>query len=67
MILQVEIKDNKASDLIAAINLLSGVKSVKAQGVLWDKSDKLAYTKAKKELKNGKAISLKSLKKELGL
>lgn len=78
MIIQVQIQNAKASEVISAIKLLKGVKNVQAQNskkamkkenleIVWSKTDEKAWKKAREELERGEAISMEQMKKELGL
>ena len=73
MTLQVEIGKQNTEQIISAIKLLKGVKSVSEQGrrvfkeVKESKADREAWIKARRDLAAGKTISHEDLKRELGL
>ncbi len=71
MTLLVDINSQNQEQIMNAIQLIRGVKSVKnmdkPKEVVETKADRKAWKKARKDLANGKAISMEELKQKLGL
>lgn len=71
MTLIVDINSQNQEQIMSAIRLIRGVKSVKntdkVKEVVETKADRKAWKKARKELANGEAISHEELKQKLGL
>lgn len=71
MTLCVEINSQNQEQIVNAIRLIRGVKSVKdtsnIKEVVETKADRKAWKKARKELANGEAMSHEELKRKLGL
>lgn len=72
MTLQVEISKQQSEQIISAIQLLRGVKSVKCENkafkeVVESKADRKAWLKAREDLAKGDTISHEELKRKYGL
>lgn len=72
MTLQVEVSKQNSAQIISAIQLLRGVKSVTLQKkafreVVESKADKKAWLKAREDLAKGDVISHEELKARYGL
>lgn len=72
MTLQVEISKQQSEQIISAIQLLRGVKSVKCEKkafkeVVESKADRKAWFKAREDLAKGDTISHEELKRKYGL
>lgn len=68
MTLIVDINSQNQEQIMSAIQLIRGVKSVKnmdkPKEVVETKADRKAWKKARKDLANGKAISLEELERK---
>lgn len=69
MILQVEVSKQNSEQIIGAIRLLKGVKSVEPKKrafkeVVESKADRKAWLKARKNLAKGDVISLEELERK---
>lgn len=68
MTLQVQISDQNKEQIINAIKLIKGVKSIQnaniAKEVIETKADRKAWLKARKDLEKGETISLEELERK---
>ncbi|WP_300856716.1 hypothetical protein [uncultured Helicobacter sp.] len=68
MTLQVQISDQNKEQIINAIKLIKGVKSIQnaniTKEVIETKADRKAWLKARKDLEKGKTISLEELERK---
>lgn len=68
MTLNVEISDQNKEQIINAIKLIKGVKSIQnaniAKEVIETKADRKAWLKARKDLEKGETISLEELERK---
>ena len=68
MTLQVQISDQNKEQIINAIRLIKGVKSIQnaniTKEVIETKADRKAWLKARKDLEKGKTISLEELERK---
>ncbi|MBD5167309.1 MAG: hypothetical protein HDT11_00205 [Helicobacter sp.] len=68
MTLQVQISDQNKEQIINAIKLIKGVKSIQnaniTKEVIETKADRKAWLKARKDLEKGETISLEELERK---
>lgn len=68
MTLNVEISNQNKEQIINAIRLIKGVKSVKSTNIIKEvvetKTDRKAWLKARKDLEKGETISLEELERK---